>query len=274
MDTFVTKLASFDRVFVLTGAGISLSSGIPTYRDSTGQWTGSQPIQHGDFLRYPHVRQRYWARSLVGWPSFARAKANIAHEALAQAESLGAVELLVTQNVDRLHQQAGSSAVVDLHGRLDQVICLTCADVSSRHELQLRLEQENAGIHVQAESLRPDGDAEVAQSVIDNINLPSCERCGGVLKPDVVFFGDTVPKQRVVSCQSALAHADALLVVGSSLQVYSGFRFCRQAAQQGTPIFSINPGKTRADDLFSASSGKSAATLLPQWVNALKQRAG
>lgn len=269
MHDFIAELRQFKRLFVLTGAGISLSSGIPTYRDAQGRWTASQPIQHADFIQHASTRQRYWARSMVGWRSFGQAEPNAAHRALAAAEHAGHVRLLVTQNVDRLHQRAGSDCAVDLHGRLDQVICLSCGDIAQRAEHQLCLEALNPGFQLAANTLRPDGDADVPDEVIASVQVAPCVVCGGVLKPHVVFFGDNVPRERVQGCQTALESADALLVVGSSLQVYSGLRFCRQAAQQNTPIFSVNPGETRADALISHHCRAPAAEILPAWVSVL-----
>lgn len=273
MNPFIKNLTTHQNLFVLTGAGISLPSGIPTYRDSNGKWTGSQPIQHADYLKDAAIRQRYWARSLVGWRNFGKAQPNAAHTALAQAEQLGRLSLLVTQNVDRLHQRAGSEQVVDLHGRLDQVVCLDCEALSDRAALQLRLEEANSDFDVQASQLRPDGDADVPDELIARVQVPTCEACGGVLKPDVVFFGDNVPRDRVALCQQTLAESDAMLVIGSSLQVYSGFRFCRQASMLGIPLFCINPGATRADELIDHKSDANAEDLLLEWVSALNSGA-
>ncbi|MEQ9462945.1 MAG: NAD-dependent protein deacetylase [Haliea sp.] len=241
------------RLVVLTGAGISASSGIPTYRDAGGNWLYSAPIQHRDFLQEPATRQRYWTRSWFGWPGVRDALPNTAHRALARLEAAGAVELLVTQNVDRLHQRAGSSAVVDLHGRLDRVRCVGCGRYSEREEMQLRLEQANphlAALEPGASS-RPDGDMTLPDAMARRTAVPNCLACGGVLMPDVVFFGGTVPKERVTSVATAIEAADVLLVVGSSLQVYSGFRFCRAAHALGKPLVLLNPGLTRADPLAS-----------------------
>ena len=273
MNRFLTELNKYKNIFVLTGAGISLPSGIPTYRDSKGQWTGSQPIQHGDYIKDPAMRQRYWARSMVGWRNFGKAQPNAAHRALAEAEQSRRLSLLVTQNVDRLHQRAGSDQVVDLHGRLDQVVCLDCGDLSKRAAMQVRLEAANAGFDVQASQLRPDGDADVSDALIAQVRVPECQQCAGVLKPDVVFFGDNVPRDRVAQCQQALAESDALLVIGSSLQVFSGFRFCRQASERGIPIFSINPGETRADEMINHKSAVPAEELLHEWASALNSSA-
>lgn len=241
-------LRACPRLVVLTGAGISLASGIPTYRDQQGQWQHSEPIKHQEFLQEPARRQRYWARSLRGWPGVRDAQPNIAHHALATLEQQGSVEALITQNVDRLHQRAGSRKVIDLHGRLDRVRCLECGAMHSREAIQKQMSGQKSQQCTQS-SPRPDGDVELPEEYIAAMRVPSCSDCKGVIMPDVVFFGGTVPKPRVESCMDAVARADGLLVIGSSLQVFSGFRFCRRAAELGKPIAIINPGTTRADDI-------------------------
>ena len=253
LQQLLTLLHERPRLVVLTGAGISASSGIPTYRDAQGQWLYSSPIQHREFLQDPATRQRYWTRSSFGWPGMRDASPNAAHRALATLEKSGAVELLVTQNVDRLHQRAGSSAVVDLHGRLDRVRCLSCGRYSPREEMQQRLLQSNPplALMVVEQSSRPDGDMSLPDELAQNTSVPACLVCAGILMPDVVFFGGTVPKERVERVNTAIAAADALLVVGSSLQVYSGFRFCRAAHAAGKPVVLLNPGITRADAIAS-----------------------
>ena len=239
---------------VLTGAGISASSGIPTYRDHGGRWQRSQPIQHNEFIQQPEKRQRYWARSVVGWQAVTSAQASTTHHALAKLEKSGLIPLLVTQNVDRLHQRAGHQQVVDLHGRLDRATCLDCHNYEAREAIQQRLLSSN-GVLVeyiasgQKASLAPDGDAHIEDRLTKAIHVPSCLYCGGVLMPDVVFFGGTVPSKRVQKVTDVITSCDALLVVGSSLMVYSGYRFCRQAADLGKKIAIINQGVTRADDL-------------------------
>lgn len=241
-------LRSHRRVAVLTGAGVSTASGIPDYRDADGEWKHSRPVMYEDFRRHAHVRQRYWARSLVGWEAFRRARPNPAHAALAQLESAGHLRGLVTQNVDRLHQQAGHREVLDLHGRLDRVICMDCGDISEREAMQLRLKAANPGFRGQAELTRPDGDAELAQPALEqDFQVPACRRCGGTLKPAVVFFGEGVPRAWVNRAMGDIDSADALLVVGSSLMVFSGFRFVRHAAQSGKPVAILGLGRTRAD---------------------------
>lgn len=238
------------QLFVITGAGISNASGIPTYRDEVGNWMTNTPIQHGEFLELPGVRQRYWARSFGGWPNVGNARPNRAHRALAEIEALGFVSTLVTQNIDRLHQKAGHKRVIDLHGRLDQVICMDCGDLTSRDGIQHWLWQHNPHLEDIKAGLAPDGDAHVADELIRDIKVPSCARCEGLLKPNVVFYGGSVGKEIVNYLYSKLLEADAVLVVGTSMMVYSSFRFCRLAAEKGIPITAINQGLTRADGLL------------------------
>jgi len=255
-------LETHPRLVVLSGAGLGIASGIPAYRDRAGVWQHSRPITHQEFVSEPERRQRYWARSLLGWPTMRDARPNAGHLALARLERQGHIDLLITQNVDRLHQRAGSAKVIDLHGRLDQVRCLGCASTVSREVVQQRLLRDNPHSPGQAARPRPDGDAEPAAELVAQIRIPACAVCGGTLMPDVVFFGGTVPRERVEACNGAIAGADALLVVGSSLQVYSGFRFCRLASELGKPIAIINPGITRGDSLASLKLAADCEPLL------------
>jgi NAD-dependent SIR2 family protein deacetylase len=245
LDDFVR---SVPRLFVLTGAGCSTASGIPDYRDEQGAWKNRPPVQFQDFIGSHASRQRYWARSLVGWGRVSAAQPNRAHEALASLERRGAVSVLVTQNVDGLHQKAGSEAVIDLHGRLDAVRCLECGATAEREAIQAELTDRNPRWAPVNAVTAPDGDARL-EGPFDDVAVPGCRACGGVLKPDVVFFGENVPKARVESCYQALEHADGVLVVGSSLMVFSGYRFCLAAAELRKPVAVVNRGKTRADDL-------------------------
>lgn len=238
------------RVFVLTGAGCSTESGIPDYRDADGGWKRVPPVTFQAFTGEPATRRRYWARSLVGWPRIGRALPNGAHHALARLEARGQCTLLLTQNVDRLHQAAGSRAVIDLHGRLDQVRCLQCGALSMRADLQQRLIDDNPAWAALTAVSAPDGDADLEGLDFDAFRVPACEECSGMLKPDVVFFGESVPRARVDEAMARLAASDAMLVVGSSLMVYSGFRFVQAAARAGTPIAAINLGRTRGDGLL------------------------
>ncbi|WP_245214534.1 NAD-dependent protein deacetylase [Roseomonas indoligenes] len=240
-----------DRIFVLTGAGCSTNSGIPDYRDADGQWKRAQPMTYQAFTGTHAARQRYWARSLVGWRSFGRVRPNTAHEALARLEARGKSRFLLTQNVDRLHQAAGSREVVDLHGRLDRVRCLGCERVIPREEFQQEMTRRNpdwAGLEA---ARAPDGDADLEGQDFSSFDVPPCPACGGVLKPDVVFFGEGVPRDRVEAANEALETADAVLVVGSSLMVWSGFRFVQAAARAGKPVVAVNIGRTRADELLA-----------------------
>ena len=238
------------RLVAITGAGCSTESGIPDYRDAAGNWKRKPPVQQREFVGHHAVRQRYWARSLLGWRYFSQARPNAAHAALARLEAAGRLHHLITQNVDGLHQQAGSRAVTDLHGRLDEVECLGCKLRIPRAEMQHALEARNPEWLALSAGHAPDGDADLEGRDFTGFDVPACARCGGVLKPAVVFFGDSIP---VVDTQRALAavqQADAVLVVGSSLMVWSGFRLARAAAEQGIPVAAINLGATRADHLL------------------------
>ncbi len=239
------------RLFVLTGAGCSTGSGIPDYRDADGEWKRGRPVMLQDFLADEHWRKRYWARSLVGWKRMNAARPNDAHRSLARLESDGRVVQLVTQNVDGLHQAAGSRNVIDLHGRVDVVRCLGCDRRVPRAEVQAELTRRNPAFAELAALAAPDGDAELEGIDFAAFDVPGCETCGGLLKPDVVFFGERVPAERVERAFAALEQSDALLVVGSSLMVYSGYRFARAAADAGKPIAAVNLGRTRADDLLT-----------------------
>ncbi|MCX7318309.1 MAG: NAD-dependent protein deacetylase [Hyphomicrobiales bacterium] len=239
------------RLFVLTGAGCSTTSGIPDYRDASGNWKRTPPVTYDNFMTKEATRKRYWARSMVGWRSFGHALPNNAHHALTRLEQAGRSEILLTQNVDRLHQSAGSERVIDLHGRLDQVRCMGCGLKMPRGEFQHDLGHRNpAWLGLDAPDA-PDGDADLEHAEFAAFDVPSCIACGGVLKPDVVFFGETVPREVVDEARDRLQAADAMLVVGSSLMVYSGFRFVQMAVKQGIPIAAVNLGRTRADDLLT-----------------------
>jgi len=250
------------RLFVLTGAGCSTNSGIPDYRDAHGNWKRPQPVNFQAFIGDEATRQRYWARSLIGWRRFGQARPNATHHALARLEAQGRCELLVTQNVDRLHQSAGSRQVIDLHGRLDRVRCMGCERRLPRAEFQHELGELNANWLALDAADAPDGDADLDCADFGSFRVPPCRACGGMLKPDVVFFGENVPRDVVATAQHHLAQADAMLIVGSSLMVYSGFRFVRQAAEQGIPIAAINLGRTRADDLLTLKVEAACETAL------------
>jgi len=252
------------RLFVLTGAGCSTASGIPDYRDVDGQWKRTPPVTYQAFMAEEGTRKRYWARSLLGWPRFGLAQPNGSHQALAALEQRGKLQLLLTQNVDGLHQRAGSRNVIDLHGRLDQVRCMGCEDRTDREQLQHRLLQDNPGWETLEAGIAPDGDADL-EAEFDGFSVPTCTRCGGILKPDVVFFGENVPRPRVDAVHAALQGADAMLVVGSSLMVYSGYRFVQAAARAEIPVAALNRGHTRADDLLLFKDERDCAQALAAW---------
>ncbi|MBS0326313.1 MAG: NAD-dependent protein deacetylase [Proteobacteria bacterium] len=267
-DALASFVRQHPRLFVLTGAGVSLASGIPAYRDADGRWTRALPVHLQDFLASEGTRRRYWMRSMAGYPLVARAQPNPAHRALVELERGGYLASLVTQNVDGLHQRAGSAQVVELHGSLATVTCRSCGAVRSRASVQAMLERDNAGLVVPPGAGAPDGDAEV-DSDAANFRPPACPACDGVLKPDVVFFGEGVPAARVERARAALAAADAMLVVGSSLMVWSGYRFCEWAQAAAKPIAAINPGRTRADPLLTLKVAEPCAQSLGDLVSAL-----
>jgi NAD-dependent SIR2 family protein deacetylase len=223
----------------------------PDYRDADGSWKRTPPVRFQAFVADDATRRRYWARSMIGWRRFGQARPNDTHRALARLEACGRSQLLLTQNVDRLHQAAGSREVIDLHGRLDLVRCMACLAALPRADFQDDLTRLNADwADLDAVAL-PDGDAELEHVDFSRFSLPDCPSCGGVMKPDVVFFGENVPRDQVSSAMEALEQADAMLIVGSSLMVYSGFRFAQAAARRCIPIAAVNLGRTRADDLLT-----------------------
>jgi len=251
VSALAALLSRHHRLVVLTGAGCSTASGIPDYRNADGDWKRARPVMYADFIGKEATRRRYWARSLVGFRRMRHVQPNAAHHALAQLERDGRVTQLITQNVDGLHQAAGSVDAIDLHGRIDTVRCLGCGLRSRRDVLQRELERRNPSFARLDGPDAPDGDADLADVAFDTFDVPACERCGGMLKPDVVFFGEGVPPARVERAMQALQQADALLVVGSSLMVYSGFRFALAMAAEQKPIAAINRGRTRADHLLA-----------------------
>jgi len=261
LQRYLSSMTSFDslqdfvdrhrRLFVLTGAGCSTNSGIPDYRDADGNWKRQQPVAYQAFTGDPATRQRYWARSMVGWRRFGRALPNDAHRALARLEAMDRSEVVLTQNVDRLHQAAGNDRVIDLHGRLDLVRCLGCGQKLMREKLQDHLGRLNAEWLDLDAADAPDGDADLEHRDFTSFSVPACPHCGGLLKPDVVFFGETVPREVVDTAAGHLQRADAMLIVGSSLMVYSGFRFVQMAARAGIPIAAVNLGRTRADEMLA-----------------------
>lgn len=238
------------KLFVLTGAGVSTESGIKDYRsEGVGLYSIStaRPTNYSDFLKSASVRQRYWARNTTAWPFFSSLKPNISHQALATLEHKGRLHWLVTQNVDNLHHMAGSRRLTELHGNVFSVICLQCRWMISREEMQSKILSENDGWAAQPRGFAPDADVVVSESEVKRFHTPHCDRCGGVMKPDVVFFGDTVPKRRVEFVNERLRESDACMVVGSSVETYSCLRHVRQCRDLGIPLLIVNIGPTRAD---------------------------
>lgn len=246
IEALVALLRGRD-VLVLTGAGISTESGIPDYRGPDGERRVT-PMQHREFVGSSEARQRYWARAFVGWRNFSSAGPNAGHEAVTRLQRAGHVGAVITQNVDGLHQRAGAERVIELHGSLAQVVCLSCGDRSSRWDLDDRIARENPGYAASGGEIRPDGDVSLHELDVAAFVAPRCLGCGeDTLKPDVVFFGDSVPKPRVEHCFALTDAAPALLVLGSSLAVFSGYRFVRRAAAAGIPVGLVTRGPTRAD---------------------------
>ncbi len=252
LDALTAFAARYPRLFVLTGAGCSTESGIPDYRDGNGDWKRPAPVTFQAFMGDDATRRRYWARSLIGWRVMGGARPGAAHRALASLESAGRINTLLTQNVDGLHDAAGSRNCIDLHGRIDTVRCMACEARLPRSALQTELLQRNPAWAALDARAAPDGDADLDGMDFSSFDIPSCPACGtGLLKPDVVFFGESVPRERVAAAHAALNAADAMLVAGSSLMVYSGYRFVLAAAEAGKPVAAVNIGRTRADDLFA-----------------------
>ncbi|WP_081764993.1 NAD-dependent protein deacetylase [Robbsia andropogonis] len=250
------------RVFVITGAGCSTESGIADYRDRHGAWKRPMPITLQAFTAEPATRRRYWARAMIGWRHLAAAVPNDTHRTLARWEQDDRLSLLVTQNVDGLHQAAGSTHVVDLHGRLDGVRCLKCGQRLPRADVQDELARRNPHFATLDAPGAPDGDADLELATFAQFDVPDHAGCGGLLKPDVVFFGESVPPERVREARTALDASDALLIIGSSLMVYSGYRFAVAAAERRIPLAALNVGHTRADELLSLKiEGQAGAVL-------------
>lgn len=286
-DAFATlvRFLSDRSTVVLSGAGCSTESGIPDYRGPEGSLRKRSPVQYGEFVRSEGARRRYWARSTAGWARVARARPNAAHVGVARLERAGIVTGVITQNVDGLHQAGGSRRVVELHGSLAQVACLSCGDRTSRGAMQVRLETANptwlAGLGVRsgrdaglpADSATPepapDGDMELGDAAYEAFDVPGCLRCGGMLKPDVVFFGENVPKDRVEESRAMVDGARALLVLGSSLTVYSGRRFVYRAVERGVPVAVVNLGPTRADEHATARVDGRLGDVIPRLAEAL-----
>ncbi len=268
----VAALASLlrgKRWVALTGAGISTESGIPDYRGPQTRQKPRQPIQHRAYVKDAGVRARYWARSVLGWPRFRGFQPNAGHRALCALQQAGWVRGVITQNVDRLHQKAGANGVLELHGSLYQVRCLSCGAAEDRDALQERLLRENPFAQRWPYQLAPDGDADIPEEAIGRFVVPDCEACGGVIKPDVVFFGDNVPPDRVEEAFAAVEQAEALVVIGSSLAIWSGYRFALRASERRLPIAILNLGETRADPLATLRVDAPAGETLAQLAGAL-----
>lgn len=261
-DRLRAFIEAHPKLFVLTGAGCSTDSGIPDYRDTNGGWKRPQPVTYQAFMGDLRTRQRYWARSLVGWRRFGSARPNDTHHALARLEQRGHARMLLTQNVDGLHQAAGHRQVIDLHGRLDEVRCTACGNRLPRGAFQQMLVERNPSWALLDAADAPDGDADLDGRDFSNFHVPPCPECTGVLKPDVVFFGESVPRDRVDAAVTSLNEADGVLVVGSSLMVFSGYRFVAAAARDGKPVAAVNLGRTRADPLLTLKVERSCAAAL------------
>jgi NAD-dependent SIR2 family protein deacetylase len=283
VDETVTQAAGFDAlldvvgagdVVVLSGAGLSTESGIPDYRGPTGRARRADPMSYQVFVGAEADRRRYWARSHLGWRTIDRALPNSGHAAVARLERVGLLGGIITQNVDGLHQAAGAQDVVDLHGNLARVVCLGCRQLTSRHMLDRRLRLANPGWDAEVGVVNPDGDAVVAAADIERFRVVDCESCSGLLKPDVVFFGENVPRPRVDDCYAMVDRASSLLVLGSSLTVMSGYRFTRHAAKLGIPVLIVNQGTTRADPLAALIIDAPLGPTLSDLVDRLGQLQG
>jgi NAD-dependent SIR2 family protein deacetylase len=257
-------------VLVLSGAGLSTDSGIPDYRGATGSLRRHTPMTYQTFTRDPRGRHRYWARSFVGWRQIAAARPNRGHRAVAELQGAGLVDGMITQNVDGLHQAGGGRDVVELHGGLDRTVCLACGDVADRAELDERLRAVNPHFGPRVDEVNPDGDAELPDDVLDGFVMVDCLACGeGPLKPDVVFFGETVPRDRVDHCFGLVEGARSLLVLGSSLTVMSGYRFVLRAAKLGLPVAIVTAGPTRGDAKAAVRIDAPLGVVLPELAGRL-----
>ena len=268
-ESLVGFIREHSRLIVLTGAGCSTDSGIPEYRDDDGNWKHQPPMQFAEFVNDEGKRRRYWAQSFAGWHRISNAKPNAAHRAIAELERCGHVSCVITQNVDNLHKAAGSQNVIDLHGVLQRIRCLDCDATDSRYTYQCRLQDCNPEWSASITAIAPDGDARISVDDLRSFDVPGCLNCGGIIKPDVVFFGEPVPELRSRTARRFLEQSDALIVVGSSLMVFSGYRFARIASEAGLPIAIVNRGTTRADDLATHKLTANCAELLPQAVSRL-----
>jgi NAD-dependent SIR2 family protein deacetylase len=268
----LTALVAGGDVAVLSGAGLSTESGIPDYRGPTGAARPATPMTFQAFTGSAASRRRYWARSHLGWRLIARAVPNAGHRAVTDLEAAGLLTGVITQNVDGLHAAAGTRGVVELHGNLDRVVCLHCGDVSGRELLDERLRDANRGWTAEVDGVKPDGDVDLPEEAVARFRTVDCLLCGGVLKPDVVFFGETVPADRVQACFALLERSRSLLVLGSSLTVMSGYRFVLRAAKDGVPVAIVNGGPTRGDAKADVRVDAPLGVVLPRLVTALGAR--
>ena len=256
-------------LIILTGAGCSTDSGIPEYRDDDGNWKHQAPMQFAEFVNDEGKRRRYWAQSFAGWHRISNAKPNAAHHAIAELEQGGYVSCVITQNVDNLHTVAGSQNVIDLHGILQRIRCLDCDATDSRYSYQGRLQDCNPDWSASITAIAPDGDARISVDDLRSFEIPGCLNCGGIVKPDVVFLVNRYRSRAQGKPRVFLQQSDALIVVGSSLMVFSGYRFARIASEAGLPIAIVNRGTTRADDLATHKLTTNCAELLSQAVSQL-----
>jgi NAD-dependent SIR2 family protein deacetylase len=269
LERLIRRIGQSRRLVALTGAGISTESGIPDYRDERGEWKRKPPLRYQEFVASEPARRRYWARAMAGFNRVRDASPGRAHRALAALERAGRLGHVITQNVDGLHQKAGARSVIDLHGRLDHVRCLGCGELSCREEYQSRLRSANASWRFVASSAAPDGDADLEEVDYAAFEVPGCRSCGGLLKPDVVFFGESVPRERVEEAFTRLDEADLLLVAGSSLRIWSGYRFVKRAADRGIEVVAVNLGATRADAQLALKVREDAGAALEKLAEEL-----
>ena len=266
LDT-LRGLMDIGNVAVLSGAGLSTDSGIPDYRGPSGSLRRHAPMQFGAFVSDPAARHRYWARSYLGWRSIATARPNDGHRAVAALQAAGRLRGIITQNVDGLHQAGGGVDVVELHGGLDRVVCLDCGTRESRFAIDARLRAANPRFDAHVAAVNPDGDADLADDDLAGFRMVACCQCeGDMVKPDVVFFGENVPRERVAECFDLVENASTLLVLGSSLTVMSGFRFVRRAAALGIAVAIVNQGPTRGDELATVRLDAPLGEVLPSLV--------
>ncbi|XP_013167852.1 PREDICTED: NAD-dependent protein deacylase Sirt4-like [Papilio xuthus] len=260
------------KILILTGAGISTESGIPDYRsEEVGLYARSnhKPVQYQEFVKYPKVRQRYWARNFIGWPRFSAVQPNATHYAIRELEKINKVSAIVTQNVDRLHHKAGSENIIELHGTGYIVKCLQCSYEVDRYELQQTMMQQNPDMENSVTMIRPDGDVELSREQIEKFRVPLCPNCQGPLKPDIVFFGDNVPKERVEKVRNEVSESDAIFVLGSSLTVYSSYRIILQAKEEKKEVAILNIGPTRADNIVDIKISTKCSDILMDLHNTI-----